>query len=98
MIRGKSHQAMSVIKSDAEETSGSSAKLVCLSPFIFIIISFHFFLNTLSFLSFFIQLSTIGALALTDLVKSTLGPKGMVCDLLFPSPFCFLSFFFHTHV
>jgi len=49
MIRGKSHQAMSVIKNDAEETSGSSAKL----------------------------LSTIGALAITDLVKSTLGPKGM---------------------
>jgi len=49
MLHGSAHPEMNVIKPDAEETSGSSTKL----------------------------LSTIGALALTDLVKSTLGPKGM---------------------
>ena len=84
MIRGKSHQAMSVIKGDAEETSGDSAKLVCS----------HTTNNKqqqhqsnkaqttrehTKHNKHNKQLSTIGALALTDLVKSTLGPKGMVC-------------------
>ena len=72
---------VSIFKHGADEEKAETARLVGLFSFIFLIwIEKYMGRLLMAFVSVFfpLQSSFIGAIAIGDLVKSTLGPKGMV--------------------
>ena len=78
-------QPVNVFKQLAHEEKAETARLVCAitcSVVEYVLLSdilVNFYVYIL-FIYFVVQSSFVGAVAIGDLVKSTLGPKGMVCN------------------
>ena len=78
-------QPVQVLSSGAEEEKGEIARLVSVLFYcIFILRLESYYIPTVHFanFNFFFQSSFVGAIAIGDLIKSTLGPKGMVSNIV----------------